>query len=163
MKRVSEIFLMIVFVICFVSCSSLPGGTKGNFIGLILDENNKPVSDYKIRCNKQGMVKTAVSSKEGVFVIQNVSSGVLEVSGEKENFEYLKRKVSFFDRNQTFCFKVFTADGVFDNADKNLIMKNYDSAEMILKNLKCSKKTNVGLLKEFYLKEIKTEGGLNEK
>ena len=87
-KGVLRVSLLIFFICMFLSCTSKPRFTgNADLCGLVVDEQNKPVKGFVIRafCGMSGM-KSAVTNENGIFVIENVPSGKIMISGEKTNY-----------------------------------------------------------------------------
>ena len=92
MRKITYLAYMILisFSMLFWSCASKPKFTgKGDLCGLIVDEKNKPVSDFVVYCtacepNLQ-IVKPVITNESGLFVFFDVPAGSYHLSGSKNN------------------------------------------------------------------------------
>jgi len=137
---------LLFLCVSFSGCISTPK-FKGerDFCGMVVDENNKPVSGYLVNCKKSGILcGSALTNESGIFVIQNLKSGKYVFEGRKNNCTDIKEvEVDFYDRNSILCCKVCTARGLFERVDKMISGEDYANARKELKFLRGEKNSYV--------------------
>lgn len=123
-----EVFLsLILYSIFLAGCVSQPNCIKtGNFCGMIIDENNKPVNNYLIICNSSSLEKKkAYTNRSGIFVIPDMSIGEYELSGQKVNYSLINKKIiNFNGSNEIFCCQVLSLEKIINQT--NIYIKNKD-------------------------------------
>lgn len=110
---------------------------KGDFCGLIVDEENRPVENFFVQLWNNGLPSgSAVTNGSGIFVVENVPAGSYRISGKKWNYERLDdKRVEFFSRGKVFCFQTRSADEVFDAVDRFILTERFSEAEDLLERL----------------------------
>lgn len=141
-KGVLRVSLLIFFICMFLSCTSKPRFTgNADLCGLVVDEQNKPVKGFVIRafCGMSGM-KSAVTNENGIFVIENVPSGKIMISGEKTNYSKLSSvNYQFINRADIFCCQVKSVKAVIKQVDELLMRDEVESACNFLDSVICEK------------------------
>ena len=135
-------FLCLIFI--FMSCTTVPKFKgRGDLCGLVVDENNEPVKDFLIYCKNDFEVNTtALTNETGMFVVHDVPAGTYTISGKKKNFVKLESMPFLYsDRERIFCCKVESIDGAFKTVEQLIMRGEKKSAEKLLDNLYCDKKT----------------------
>ena len=148
-NRIKFLLLWEILFVCFTACATKPHFEgNGELCGLVIDENNKPVKDFVVRCkpsSKNPMVKTicpVMTNESGLFVFYDIPSGEYFLSGEKEN--YLKvEEINYIynDRTKILCLQTKSFKAAIQEADKLLRLKQKPEAEQILKQIYCEEKS----------------------
>ena len=143
MKNQKVFFLGVSISLLLLSCKTLPSFKgKGDLCGLIVDENNAPVKEFVIYCKNDLETRTALTDENGMFVIQDVSSDIYKISGQKKNYVRLEDKEFLFtDRSKIFCCQVDSIEGAFKSVEELLLRGEKKNAEELLSKLYYDKKT----------------------
>ncbi|MCF0242880.1 MAG: carboxypeptidase regulatory-like domain-containing protein [Treponema sp.] len=158
MKKWIKFVLIIPF---FISCASTQLSEKGNLVGLVVDENNKPVDEYVLHLEtEKGKRFSAMTSVDGIFVIENLSRGNHRIEGNKDLYEKLNQELIFNDYSKVFCFEVLTADGIFNKANKKIKEGNISEADVLISKLQCNTSETVGEVLKFYKEKLNEMGEL---
>ena len=170
MNRKSTVFSLIIgFMIFFTGCVSKPHFSgKGDMCGMILDENNKPISDFIIYCNSGPLFFGAASTNaEGIFVFHDVSAGEYSLYGEKNGFVKMKKTGYFFnDRTKLFCCQLISASTAFCKIDKYLKNGEIENAAELVEKIcfeKDSVLASVVISYQIYLLSFDTNKNKNKK
>jgi len=146
---------------CFcllTSCSSLRGFknpvTEGNLYGMIIDEKNQPVRDFKITCeDERKSVKNAVTNASGIFVMENLLTGEVLVSGSKSGFVEIKNEsIEFLGVEKVFCWQINSTEGVLSSVERLIKEGEYQRALRVIRELKVEEQSREGK----YLKELES-------
>lgn len=116
---------------------------KGDFCGLIVDEENRPVENFFVQLWNNGLPSgSAVTNGSGIFVVENVPAGSYRIYGKKRNYERLDdRNVDFFSRGKFFCFQTRSAECVFDAVDGLIGTERFSEAKDLLERLEIEKQS----------------------
>ena len=131
MKLYMKVVAVGLLALLLVSCSSLKGFKnpvgEGNLYGLIIDEKNQPVKDFKIVCSdERESVKSAVTNDSGIFVIENMLTGNLTISGVGDGYVKIKNeKIEFLGNEKIFCWQISSLEGVLLEVERQIKEKNY--------------------------------------
>lgn len=135
LMTVAVIFLSIAF---FFGCKSNGIYSESfDFYGIVVDENNEPVEDFTIRCEpldkrKSGVV-TAVTSEKGIFILNDLKQCDYEFFGRKIGYAKITGEIkSTFNSQKMICIQVCSADSVLENVKKQIVMKNFEKALILL-------------------------------
>lgn len=167
-RRWIEVIAVLSSLIIMAGCSSVPRFSgKGDLCGIIVDENNNPVSDYLVTCKKSvGLKKSVFTNESGIFVFPDMSSGVYFISGSKTNFLDLKEtEYVFSDRSKLFCCQVMDLDKVLDVVIQNIKTHEYENGLQLLEAVSCKRNTYEELVinryREFILGKINEMSEVN--
>ena len=140
------LLLLFLFLLdaMILSCATKPKFSgNADLCGLVVDENNRPVKGFVIRafCGISG-IKSALTNENGIFVIENVPSGKIVISGEKKNYLKLSdANYQFIDRSDIFCCQVKSVKAVINLVDELLMRDENQLALDLLDNVSCEKKS----------------------
>lgn len=139
-------------VLLFSACASKPKFEGiGDLCGLIVDEKNRPVSDFVVYCNQDlTLFQSAVTNSNGIFVIHNVPSGNYYFTGQKDGYAKLKEQYFFSNRTDIFCCQLKSLDGVFETVEQLVSRGELENARLILEEISCSEKSEKWLLVQTY-------------
>lgn len=114
----------------FVSCASNPKTTfaKGDFCGLVVDENNKPVKEFVLEVNNQFGGGTYVTSENGVFRVPQIETGAIWIKGKKKKYTVLEDEIEFLANQNIFCWQVKSLPGVLDEVKVCVKTEQYNKA-----------------------------------
>lgn len=157
-------FCLLFFFFCLISSCATKPKFSGNadLCGLVVDENNRPVKGFVIHafCGFSGM-KSAVTNENGIFVIENVPSGKIIISGEKKNYSKLSDvNYQFISRGDIFCCQVKSVKAVIDLVDELILRDEIQTACKLLDSVSCEKKSaEWGLVQsyKFFLADSKNK------
>ena len=131
-------FSIILSIFCFTGCVT----TKrifpvGDLCGVIVDENNNPVSGYLVICSNKGSFKeSTITNNSGIFVFPGLETGVYYIQGEKNNYGKIKkREYNFNDSSSMFCCQVSTIDNILDSVDLLINAKEFGKGVELLNNV----------------------------
>ena len=143
-KILLQFCLFFLFVCLIPSCATKPKFSgNADLCGLIVDENNRPVKGFVIRavCGMSG-IKSAVTNENGIFVIENVPSGKITISGEKKNYSKISDvNYHFINRSDIFCYQVKSVKAVIKLVDELIMRSEIEAACNLLENVSCEKKS----------------------
>ena len=140
------LLLLFLFLLdaMILSCATKPKFSgNADLCGLVVDENNRPVKGFVIRafCGISG-IKSALTNENGIFVIENVPSGKIVISGEKKNYLKLSdANYQFINRSDIFCCQVKSVKAVINLVDELLMRDENQLALDLLDNVSCEKKS----------------------
>lgn len=135
-----NICLYSVLVFMLLSCKTVPVKPESaDLCGVVIDEKNQPVEDFVV-CVKgvDAVTKYGITDSKGMFVIDDLKTGNLELSGYKngyaryENYEY-----KFYKRANVFCLQVNSADAILDKVEKLIKNRELKKAEEELSEIYC--------------------------
>lgn len=150
----------IVFSFCFSSCKTVPKFSGTNELcGVIVDENNKPVNEYIVRCGLTLVdAKTVITNDRGIFVFHNMPAGKYFFWGEKQGWAKIEGEPFLFNtRDKFFCCKVNSFDTALDNAEAQIQCGNYKKALEILEGLSYRRRTPEEKVVDYYKQYIKAK------
>lgn len=137
-----RILILICTGLFLVGCKSAPVKKEvSDFCGIVIDENNMPVENFVIQVNgKTELKKTGVTNSEGIFVVSDVNTGIVKISGFKDGYAvYENSEVEFFDRTKMFCIQVNSCNVILDKVEKYISLGEMEKAEKELSEIYCSK------------------------
>lgn len=153
MNKRKSFFILNIFGLVFIlvtGCVSQKQCIKNSdFCGIVVDENNKPIPNYSIKCSKNLVnVKSTYTNNSGIFFIPNMETGKYTISGKKNNYIKIIDKEFYFNGSQSiFCCQVMGIKAVLDKILINIKNKDYEKALEILKQLELEKdELNYGLI-----------------
>jgi len=132
--------LCLMLCICYVSCSSVPVKIQtADLCGLVIDENNRPIEDFVISViGLGGECKTGVTGRNGLFMIADIQTGILDIVGFKNGYaKYRDKKYEFYSREKILCIQVNSADAILDKADRYLSAGRVEEAESEISEICC--------------------------
>lgn len=143
----------LVPLVFLISCASKPkfSGTA-DLCGLVVDENNRPVSDFLIFCNgSAGENHTALTNESGIFVVKNVPCGNYQITGQKTNYKNLeKTDFAFYDRTKILCCQVFSFDAAMESVLNLMMRGETKQAEKILDAVSYDASSSEAAVIQFY-------------
>lgn len=135
-KNIYVIYGMILFLVfIFCGCVSKRNCIKENdFCGMIVDENNRPVSDFVVSIkNELNITETAITNKSGLFMFPDIKSGFYFISGERENYVKLENKKYFFNGNpDLFCSQIISFEEAINKIESYIKVNNFQKADELL-------------------------------
>ena len=138
-------YVFILFLLCFFqSCASKKiVAEKIDLYGLVVDENNKPVKDFIIRCKKVSDKNekefSTMTGMNGVFMLNDLRAGEYLVYGEKNGYAILaESEQKLFEPQKMICFQVSSIDNVLNNVEKQFLLGNIQHALELLDEVKVS-------------------------
>lgn len=148
MKKVNSInscafikFLIFIFIsiLFFSGCASSPKFSgEGDLCGLIIDENNKPVKDFVVRCCNKNLQseKPVITNESGLFVFNDVPSGNYLLWGEKLNYLRIpKTTYKFNDRSKIICLQTKSFKASLLQAEDLIALDQTEEAEKLINDI----------------------------
>ena len=151
-KVLKIIWILIVFTCFLLSCK-----TTSRFSGttqltvFVIDENDSPVNNFDILLESGAVYEPAVTNQNGLCVFYNMTSAEYTVSSKNPGYIDSKTKLSFTNKNDVFCVKVYSYDYVFNQAEILYQKESYQAAINLLKKLNVGNNKNLQNAKSFYL------------
>lgn len=110
-------FMLTLLCVSFVSCASNPKTVfqTGDFCGLIVDENNRPIKEFILEVNNQFKGGTYVTNNNGIFVVPSMETGKIFIKGKKKGYTILNEEVNFLADQNLFCWQIKSMSGVLDD------------------------------------------------
>lgn len=129
--------LLILFIcgFLFISCTTVPKFSGMNELcGVIVDENNKPVNEYVVKCGIDLLTaRVAITNERGIFVFHNMPAGKYYFWGEKKGWaKIVEQPFLYNSREKMFCCKVNSLETALDNVDVQIKCGNYRNALKLL-------------------------------
>ena len=154
-KRYALYFLLMGMIasVIFLSCASKPkfNGTA-DLCGLVVDEENRPVSNFLILCDGAGGLNfTALTNESGIFVVKNLTCGNYQISGHKTNYQKLEKiDYAFYDRTKIFCCQVYSFDAALESVSNLMLRGENKAAEKMLEEISFEPSSNEAAVINFY-------------
>ena len=149
MNKKNTIFIcysgFLLFVLFFSSCKTVPKFSgESDFCGLVIDENDNPVEGAFVSMKKGGIVKNTYTNNRGIFVIDDIQSGIYDFEFEKTGYEITTvENVLFSDIKKVFCFKINSKERIFSEIEYLFSNQQYEKAFFVIEKLKTEKKSNL--------------------
>lgn len=129
MKRLFFVLPLILFISC--------GTTKGfkgraDFCGMLTDSNNNGITGYTVCINGS---KKAVTNDSGIFVIPDVASQKIHVTGFKNGYEKIDQEAYFFNENNFVCFTVRNKEEVINEIERCLYENEIFEAQKLVDSI----------------------------
>ena len=156
-KRLGFLFLILIVI---TGCASKPRlSGKGKLCGIVVDENNVPVSSYVISCRREkGIWKHGITNDEGLFFFEDMPFGNYTFKGSKECYlNFYDEGYVFNNLGKVYCFQLSSIDKALDLIEEKIICEDYDQALEMLNNI------NTGNEKEAQKVVIFYEDFINKK
>ncbi|MCR5063523.1 MAG: carboxypeptidase-like regulatory domain-containing protein [Treponema sp.] len=134
--------LSVLFLLLFFQgCASKKGYSgKIDLCGFVVDENNHAVSNFIIRCKKKsgfGINEySALSLDNGLFTINDLSSGEYVIYGEKNGYAKLSEFTIQTQAQKIICIQVCSIDNVLNNVEKQILLGEKQKALELLEEIK---------------------------
>lgn len=141
------------FLMLFPGCASKPKlSGKGKLCGIVIDENNYPVSDFIISCRRdRGIWRTTITNEEGMFFYEDLNYGFYSFKGSKECFlKFFEQRYVFNNPTKVFCFQISSIDKVLDNVEEMIIYEDYENALNLLDRIECKSNLEAEKVVSFY-------------
>lgn len=138
MRKYSFTITIFILMVGFTSCVTQKQCIKkNNLCGIVVDENNKPVSDYLIICSSNPFNKLSTyTNSSGVFVLSDLDIGTYNISGKKQNYGEINNKDFYFDGGSSMlCFQVSSLQELLCKTDKYIENKEYEKALNIINEI----------------------------
>lgn len=137
---VIKFFIFIITSVLFFSgCASKPKFSgEGDLCGLIIDENNKPVKDFVVRCCNKNLQseKPVITNESGLFVFNDVPSGNYLLWGEKINYLRIpKTTYKFNDRSKIICLQTKSFKASLLQVEDLMALDQTDEADKLLNDI----------------------------
>ena len=156
-KKIVWLGFVFVILLTFVSCASKPVFSgKFDLSGMVIDENDKPVSDFVIFCKGKGASwQSALTNENGLFVFYDQTCGTYSFKGEKEGFLKMEVKdVSVLSKTKLLCFQVSSLDRAFDNLEEMILCGDFEGALTLIKSMDLKTESPEKELSDFYMECI---------
>lgn len=139
--KIFNLFLLIYISIVITSCTSSGKIWKeGTLSGVIVDENNNPVSDCVVNCYVNGKRQTAITNESGIFVLPYVKTGIYFLQGEKYNYTKIEKQEYYFNDCSSFlCIQIKSLNEIIKNIDTFLRAKEFEKGVKLLHSVKVKK------------------------
>lgn len=135
MKKAGLIILLCIFCMFVTGCLSKPKFEGyGDLCGLVVDENNRPVSDFIVSCSV--IKRPVVTNESGLFVFYSLPSGEYTLSGKKLNYLQLKDvHYKFNDRSKILVLQTKSFSAAILSAQEDLRLGQKESAKQLLDDI----------------------------
>lgn len=157
-NKVVDFFCMLSVFLCVFflgSCACVPTQDKLILTGFVLDEKSTPVSEMDIRINTgSGGIVNVRTNEDGFFQVYNVKKGIFSFSGKKEGYTELEEKMKVSDFSKVMCFRLSSADYVFEQVQMMTSKGEYKESVILLDSLYPGKEKILGKCISFYKKNI---------
>lgn len=132
---------ILFFALIFLSCKTVPKfSDEAKICGLIIDEDNQPIDGGLVVVKKGGVRKHAYTNNRGIFVIEDIQSGIYDFIFEKNGYEITsKENVLFSDRNKFFCFQINSKEKLFEQIDSHFNNQQYEKGISVIGSIKTEK------------------------
>lgn len=136
-----EIVLICTVFMVFCGCKTVPVENEtSDFCGYVIDENNSPIENFVLCVTKGGITQYGITDSKGLFVINDVDTGVFELVGYKNGYaSYENKAFKFLRRTDVFCLQVNSADLILDKVEKLISNNELKRAEAVLNEIYCRK------------------------
>ena len=151
-KKMTVIIFLIFAALLFFSCKTtqrFSGNTE--LTVFIIDENDRPVNDFEIVLKSGAVSVPAVTNKSGLCVFNEITSGDYFIIVNNAGYANSQTKISFVERTEIFCIKVFSSEYVFTQAELLYEKDLYEAAIKLLQELNVGKNQALQNAKSFYL------------
>lgn len=150
MKIVNYFFSFIMIVLLFAGCVTYKNCIKkSNLCGIVVDENNKPVSNYLIICDSNPFNKVSTYTNDnGIFLLSDMEVGTYNISGRKQNFGKIDNDSFYFDGSSSMlCYQVSSLEELLFRVNKCIDNKEYEKAINIVNKIEIDENQyNYGLI-----------------
>jgi len=119
------IFSASVFALLCVSCASNKDFGKTDFMGMVIDGNNRPVVAYTVQSGSS----RAVSNFAGRFTLSNVKSSTVVLHGSGKGYMNFDAELNQTDCSQVFCIQVQSWEQALEEAERLALAGNLTAAE----------------------------------
>ena len=135
MKKNGLVILICLFCLNLSGCMSKPKFEgDGDLCGLVIDENNLPVSDFVVSCS--ALKRPVTTNESGLFVFYSVPSGEYSLSGKKTNYLQLKNvNYNFSDRSKIIVMQTKSFKAAILSAEEDLRLGQLESAKETLDDI----------------------------
>lgn len=144
-NKIKYLFFLAVTIEIFTSCVTETNIIKdGALCGIVVDENNKPVSNYLIYCFKNENNKlSTVTNDSGIFVFPDIEIGKYYIEGEKINFcDMEKQEYIFNDCTSLFCVQIMSFSECISNVDLLIEAGEFQKSLDLINSLSVKQKSN---------------------
>ena len=132
-----KICLLLICLGLFSACKSLQKNSPAvNLVFLIVDENEKAVSDYQLTVAEQ----RNVTNSRGLCLFYNLPAADYILSGKKSAYTVISdHEVPAQKSSEIICLRVFTKDFILNQAQELFEEEDYSKALELLQRLCCEK------------------------
>ena len=159
-------FILIINYFVLSGCVTKEHCVKSNNLsGIIVDENNRPISNYQVICGSNPInKKTTFTNNSGIFVFTDVPIGKNIISGQKNNYGKIENKEFNFDGGSSMlCCQVSSLQELLSQIDRYIINREYEKALNIIEQISVEENhynsVLVLLYKEYLYIKIKNMDG----
>ena len=146
------VVILVFAVNLLISCKTtqrFSGNTE--LTVFIIDENDRPVNDFEIVLKSGAVSVPAVTNQNGLCVFHEITSGDYLIIASNPGYTDSQTKISFTERTEIFCIKVFSSEYVFTQAELLYEKELYEAAVKLLQELNVGKNQALQNTKSFYL------------
>lgn len=120
-----EFIVFIMFCCVFTGCTSINNLERNEVHGMVYDNQNRPVSNYKVTLNGN---HSGMSDFGGRFTIKNVKNKLYTVKGEKEGYENVEDEIEV-SWQKILYIQVRTREEMYEEILTKMSEENWADAE----------------------------------
>lgn len=135
-KYVIPIFVSSFFI--FTSCVASKNIIKtASLCGLVVDEHNVPIPDFKIFCYENAAYKeSAITNESGIFVFPDVDIGSYFIEGEKQNYTNIEKRIYDFNNcSDLLCIQVKSLKECIENIRDFIEVDEFKKGVLLLHSI----------------------------
>ena len=125
----SKIFLVLLISLIFTSCASVKFEGSAVLTGCVRDGNGKPVPNYHV---SGGLFSNAITDSAGIFVLRDLASGNITLTGSGKGWRSVEEHISFYDRKSIVCIQTDRLETMLPEIELLLRDKKFDEAMKVL-------------------------------
>ena len=136
-----KFFLILFSASLFLAgCKTVPGEKeKIDINGMVYDTQNRPVVNYRIYIDGNGV---STSDIGGRFYVSRIQKGEHVFSGRGEGYLNVEEKIVVYDKAQILYIRVPSIESMFESAFVNIKNGEYEKAEEIINEVLETDKNN---------------------
>lgn len=135
-----SVFILVLLIL--TSCvSQKKCMEKSDLCGIVVDENNNPINNFKITCSSNIVDgKSAYTNNSGIFFIPDLKVGEYYISGEKDNYAKVPKQKFLFNGSQSlFCTQVISLESLLEKVELLIQNEEYLKALKFIEQMEFSK------------------------
>lgn len=141
-KELRQMLAILMFVNVLASCATLRNNSaSADLTILILDENDKALTDYEIFLQPEKSVKekdrsSAFTNKSGFGLFYQLPLGQYIITGKKEGYTAIEEgPLLYKEETDLFCYRVYSASFILLQAEELYKKEQYQKALDLLQRL----------------------------
>ena len=146
-EKIVRVFLFTFYF--FVLINAVGCKTAGRFSGtaaltvIVVDENGRAADKCKLVLSNFNRSKNGITNSSGVCVFNDIPSGEYKISIQKNGFAASEdSEILFTDVNDIFCFRIYSAEYLFDMVCQLYDFENYEDGLKLLDSV-CYEKNSL--------------------